>query len=198
LGGDTKAHEGKAREADVPEAGTASFCSHQPPSHFHVARSTKYRPFSQQFTEPNGSWDRSYYYTNFEIVYMPFFRGQQYQSFFQDLDSTDGFYAHRWGDAPIRLLGLAMYAQQEQVKLLDLPYSHKVIPRRLVPTSTCSYSPFSGVRQCCLPNHRVESSSVICDPTAAYQIRRKSRKLTVFALAAVPWGVKELRALFKV
>ena len=57
---------------------------------------------------------------------MPFFRGREYQSFFQDLDSTQGFYAHRWGDAPIRLLGLAMYAQPAQVQLLNLPYSHKV------------------------------------------------------------------------
>ena len=87
-------------------------------------------PLLQQFTESDGSWDRSYYYTNFEIVYMPFFRGLQYQSFFQDLDSTEGFYAHRWGDAPIRLLGLAMYAQPEQVQLLDLPYSHKVVSHR--------------------------------------------------------------------
>jgi hypothetical protein len=88
--------------------------------------STMSDPRLQQFTEPDGSWDRSYYYTNFEIVYMPFFRGHQYQSFFQDLDSTQGFYDHRWGDAPIRLLGLAMYAQPAQVQLLDLPYSHKV------------------------------------------------------------------------
>jgi hypothetical protein len=87
-------------------------------------------PFSrkQQFTTPDGSWDRSYYYTNFEIVHMPFFRGQQYQAYFRDLDSTEGFYAHRWGDAPIRLLGLAMYAQPQRVQLLDLPYSHKVVP----------------------------------------------------------------------
>jgi len=64
---------------------------------------------------------------------MPFFRARQYQSFFQDLDSTEGFYTHRWGDAPIRLLGLAMYAEQEQVKLLDLPYSHKVVILNLSP-----------------------------------------------------------------
>jgi hypothetical protein len=86
----------------------------------------RFHTILQQFSEADGSWDRSYYYTNFEIVHMPFFRGRQYQTFFEDLDSTEGFYAHRWGDAPIRLLGLAMYAQPEQVKLLDLPYAHKV------------------------------------------------------------------------
>jgi hypothetical protein len=102
--------------------------------------------FLKQFAEADGSWDRSYYYTNFEIVYMPFFRGRQYQSFFQDLDSTEGFYAHRWGDAPVRLLGLSMYAQPQQVKLLDLPYAHKVAQQQL-DDSERNPHPFTGLRK---------------------------------------------------
>ena len=50
-------------------------------------------------------WDRSYYYTNFEIGYLPFFRSKKYQSFFAHLEALGGFYHYRWGDAPIRLLG---------------------------------------------------------------------------------------------
>ena len=54
------------------------------------------------------TWDRSYYYTNFEIGYLPFFRSEPYQSYFRHLDSEGGFYYYRWGDAPIRLLGVCV------------------------------------------------------------------------------------------
>ena len=74
-----------------------------------------------------GTWDRSYYYTNFEIGHLPFFRGEAYQSYFRHLDAAGGFYYYRWGDAPIRLLGVSMHAAEHSVcHFDDIPYSHKV------------------------------------------------------------------------
>ena len=76
---------------------------------------------------PLGSWDRSYYYTNFEIGNLSFFRSEAYQSYFRHLDSEGGFYYYRWGDAPIRLLGVSIHASAGSVyRFDDLPYSHKV------------------------------------------------------------------------
>ncbi len=38
-----------------------------------------------------------------------------------------GFYYYRWGDAPIRLLGVALHSTEERVfRFGDIPYSHKV------------------------------------------------------------------------
>lgn len=40
---------------------------------------------------------------------------------------TGGFYTHRWGDAPIRLLGVALLADKARVHHFNgIAYSHKV------------------------------------------------------------------------
>jgi hypothetical protein len=87
-------------------------------SYMRSQRITKTPPLLRQhLTVDNGTsssstatltWDRSYYYTNFEIGYLPFFRSEPYQSYFRHLDSEGGFYYYRWGDAPIRLLGVCV------------------------------------------------------------------------------------------
>jgi alpha 1,2-mannosyltransferase len=89
----------------------------------HVGRTALLDQFA-----PNGQWDRSYYYTNFELVNLKFFRSNQYLDYFDHLDrDTGGFYNHRWGDAPIRLLGVSMLAPKERVHHFnDIAYSHKV------------------------------------------------------------------------
>lgn len=46
------------------------------------------------------------YYTNFEVVRLSQLRSETYQRFYQHLRRTGGIYFHRWGDAPIRHLGL--------------------------------------------------------------------------------------------
>jgi hypothetical protein len=48
-----------------------------------------------------GEWDRSYYYTNFEIGDLRFFRSEAYQSYFRYLDALGGFYYYRWGTPQI-------------------------------------------------------------------------------------------------
>uniref|UniRef100_A0A6U6D8H0 Uncharacterized protein n=1 Tax=Guillardia theta TaxID=55529 RepID=A0A6U6D8H0_GUITH len=74
-----------------------------------------------------GVWDRSYFYTNFEIGHLPFFRSEKYQSFYASLDRKGGFYYYRWGDAPIRLLGVTMHAKETMIRRFhEIPYSHKV------------------------------------------------------------------------
>lgn len=82
---------------------------------------------SKFLDDETGDWDRSYFYTNFEIGHLPFFRSEAYQSFFRHLDKEGGFYYYRWGDAPIRLLGVALHSEPGSVfRFGDIPYSHKV------------------------------------------------------------------------
>jgi hypothetical protein len=50
------------------------------------------------------------FYTNFEVVAMRFVRSSSYRAWFAHVDALGGIYVHRWGDAPIRWLGVRMHA----------------------------------------------------------------------------------------
>ena len=47
-----------------------------------------------------------HFWSNFEIGNLNFFRNESYETFFQYLDHTGGFYYERWGDAPVHTIGL--------------------------------------------------------------------------------------------
>jgi hypothetical protein len=120
---------------------------------------------------------------------MPFFRGRQYQTFFEDLDSTEGFYAHRWGDAPIRLLGLAMYAQPEQVKLLDLPYAHKVYQQNAV-TESLLLIISVGLRQCRFSDSSSKSSAMIQSITWHLSCLKSQKSMVYVAISVFSASVE--------
>ncbi len=48
------------------------------------------------------------YYTNFEICNIKWFMGEAYMKFFDYIDQIGGIYTGRWGDAPIRYIGVQM------------------------------------------------------------------------------------------
>lgn len=74
----------------------------------------------------NGAWDRSFYYTNFEISKIDFWRSDEALSYFNYLDKTGGIYKHRWGDHVIRLLTLAMFVPENKVhQFSDIAYRHQ-------------------------------------------------------------------------
>lgn len=76
----------------------------------------------------NGDWDRSCYYTNFEISKIDFWRSDEALSFFNYLDKTGGIYKHRWGDAVIHLLTVSMFVPESNVhKFSDIAYQHQGI-----------------------------------------------------------------------
>lgn len=60
------------------------------------------------------------YYTNFEIGSLEFFRSHLWQNFFSFLDSTNGFYLYRWGDAPVRFAGL--WAVGSKKRITSIPH----------------------------------------------------------------------------
>jgi hypothetical protein len=58
------------------------------------------------------------YYTNFEIMYLPFFASNNWQYFFRKIDLTGGFYLRRWGDAIIRYMGVkSMVSKKERMEI---------------------------------------------------------------------------------
>jgi len=79
----------------------------------------------------NGEWDRSYYYTNFEIIDIDYFKSNVIKNFYQYLDKSGGIYYYRWGDAIIRLLTLAIFSDESKVhQFSDIAYQHQYFINR--------------------------------------------------------------------
>lgn len=82
-------------------------------------------PATRALEAANGDWNYRYYYNNFEIIKLEFGRSRAYQDYFSYLDRLGGIYKHRWGDAPIRTLAVAMFVPEKKVhQFKDVPYSH--------------------------------------------------------------------------
>eukprot|EP01135_Chromosphaera_perkinsii_P002530 Nk52_evm46s224 gene=Nk52_evmTU46s224 len=77
----------------------------------------------QQHTTPR--FNGCHFWTNMEIGSLDFFRGEGYQSYFRHLDNSGGFFYERWGDAPVRSVGLGYLARIDQIHLFsDIGYYH--------------------------------------------------------------------------
>ncbi len=68
------------------------------------------------------------YYTNFEVCYLPWFRGDLWQRYFRHIDEAGGIYAHRWGDHTIRYAGVKLFMPLARVRqFAGIQYSHQGI-----------------------------------------------------------------------
>jgi len=47
-----------------------------------------------------GTWDGQYFYNNFEVAYVPFWRSPAYSSLFDALDKNGGFVSRRFSHPP--------------------------------------------------------------------------------------------------
>lgn len=68
------------------------------------------------------------YFNNFEVVKLDFFRRKEIRHWIETIDSTNGIFYYRWGDAVLRYLTLALFAEQREVLHrvhYNLPYCHK-------------------------------------------------------------------------
>jgi alpha 1,2-mannosyltransferase len=73
-----------------------------------------------------GEWNRNMFYTNFEISSLAFWRSPEYLDFFEHIDKSNGIYMHRWGDAPIHLLAVALLLPEARVlKFSHIAYWHQ-------------------------------------------------------------------------
>jgi len=66
------------------------------------------------------------FYTNFEIFDMDWFRGEDYQNFYNFIDNSGGIYMYRWGDASIRYIGLNSLLSSSNLYFFnDIKYFHQ-------------------------------------------------------------------------
>jgi hypothetical protein len=67
------------------------------------------------------------YYNNFEITKVKFFQRKDVRHWVDFIDSTYGIFKYRWGDAVLRYLTLALFAEKQEVLHREdyhLPYCH--------------------------------------------------------------------------
>lgn len=78
----------------------------------------------QKAKTANG-YSTCHFWSNFEIADMDFYRGEAYTNWFNHLDATGKFYYERWGDAPVHSLGLALFADKNDIHWFrDIGYYH--------------------------------------------------------------------------
>lgn len=65
------------------------------------------------------------FYTNFELGKVSWFLTSEYMKMYNYLDKTGGFYTKRWGDAPVKFLGINLLMDQQNIKQLGgFVYKH--------------------------------------------------------------------------
>ena len=65
------------------------------------------------------------YYNNFEVCDLRWFRDKLWQMYFNAIDAAGGIYSNRWGDAPIRWIGLQhLLEKRETYCLREMAYFH--------------------------------------------------------------------------
>lgn len=74
----------------------------------------------------DGSWDRSYYYANFEVSKLDFWRSEDFLKYFNYIDKSGGTYKYRWGDTIIHFLAISMFIPENRIhKFSDISYQHQ-------------------------------------------------------------------------
>jgi len=65
------------------------------------------------------------YYTNFEVCNVSFFNSEKYMKYYETIEKSGGIMTCRWGDAPIRYIGVNMYMNKENIYGFDnIGYQH--------------------------------------------------------------------------
>jgi len=104
----------------------------------------------------NGDYNRCHFWSNFQIADLSFFRGKQYQAFFNYLDKSGGFFYERWGDPVVHTLAMVLFLKKQDIHHWDdIGYSvanyfiHCPNDRTLWSQCTCrpeknfAYNPYS-------------------------------------------------------
>lgn len=77
---------------------------------------------------PNNISEGMMYYTNFELGKVNWFLTSPYMEFYNELNQTGGFYTKRWGDAPVKYLGVNLFMNQNNIlPVSGFTYQHGAI-----------------------------------------------------------------------
>jgi len=77
---------------------------------------------------PNNISNGMMFYTNFELAKTSWFSTSQYKNFYNLIDKCGGIYTKRWGDAPIKFLGINLFMDKKHIiPVQGFTYQHGAI-----------------------------------------------------------------------
>jgi alpha 1,2-mannosyltransferase len=77
---------------------------------------------------PNNIPARWMFYTNFELGKVSWFLTSEYMNFYNYIDKSGGIYTKRWGDAPIKFLGINLFmSEQNIIPVSGFTYQHGAV-----------------------------------------------------------------------
>lgn len=77
---------------------------------------------------PNNIPEGMMFYTNFELGKVDWFLTSPYMEFYNKIDQHGGIYTKRWGDAPIKFLGINLFMPQENIQsVAGFTYQHGAV-----------------------------------------------------------------------
>ena len=77
---------------------------------------------------PNNIPDRWMYYTNWELGKVDWFLTSEYMALYNIIDKNGGIYTKRWGDAPIKFLGVNLFMPQKHIQPVQgFTYQHGAV-----------------------------------------------------------------------
>ena len=66
------------------------------------------------------------FYNNFELSKVSFWYSEAYQTYVDYIDKAGGIYYNRWGDAPIKSIGLSLFMPEKKIHHFnDIGYHHQ-------------------------------------------------------------------------
>lgn len=107
-----------------------------------------------------------HYWSNFEIGDLDFFRGEEYQKYFEFLDLKGGFFMERWGDAPVHTIGVHLLVHPKKIHYFEgIGYTHP-------PYTNCPVNP-SLLKKCnCNPAENINFENDSCCGTRVINLLR--------------------------
>ncbi len=80
------------------------------------------------FMFEDGKYNGCHFWSNFEIASFKFFRSEIYNKYVDYLESKNGFYYERWGDAPVHSLAVTLFLDKSKIHFFEeIGYSHSGI-----------------------------------------------------------------------
>jgi alpha 1,2-mannosyltransferase len=68
------------------------------------------------------------FYTNFELGSISWFLNSGYMDYYNAIDKSAGIYIYRWGDTPIKCIGVSSLADPKTLwGVTDIAYQHGAI-----------------------------------------------------------------------
>lgn len=84
------------------------------------------KPIEEKYE--NEEFNMCHFWSNFEIASNDLFTSPQYKSYYEFLENSHGFFAERWGDAPVHSLAVGMFLNLSEIHYFrDIGYKHSTL-----------------------------------------------------------------------